>query len=279
LFNLYIYLNKFDRNIQAGIYVIPAGTSVVELAQMFQTGKLDIQITFLEGWRLEEYAREASSIYENIDYKKFMDLARPYEGYLFPDTYIFNKEVEEEEMIDYLIETFNNKTEDILTPQNLRNTGLTKEEAVIMASILEKEARSDDDRHVIAGILMKRLSEGMQLDADATVQYAVAITQLCPLTEEVTDIICAPPLEELLELDWWPDDLTQEDLETKSSYNTRLQTGLPPAPISSVGISSLSAVLNFESTDYYFYLHDPKGDVHYAVTLDEHNVNIQQYLR
>lgn len=102
LFNLYSIQQGLDKNMQAGIYTIPAGTSIVEITQKFQHGTLDKKITFLEGWRVEEFARKASSEFSNVDYYDFIEYAQDLEGKLFPDTYIFNSSISAEQMVDHL---------------------------------------------------------------------------------------------------------------------------------------------------------------------------------
>lgn len=275
LFILYTFLNRKDTNIQAGTYTITAGTPLVELVAQLGHGTNDLKLTFLEGWRVEEIARFASARLEKINYGEFVELARKDEGYLFPDTYFINKDAQEEEVIDLLRNTFDHKTKEILTSENLAKAGLTKEQAVIFASMVEREVFDTEDRKKVAGILLKRWKEGMKLDVDATTQYAVAYTKLCPVTVETA---CAPTLDTIMEFDWWPYNLSSEDLSFDSPYNTRVNVGLPPAPISSFSLSSLEAVLSPEVTPYYFYLTDSKGTTHYSVTLDEHNQNITTYL-
>lgn len=278
LFNLYIFLTKSDKSLQAGVFTIPAGTSIKELVEMLKEGRDDKKITFIEGWRVEEYAREAAKIYQNIDYKKFLDLAKEKEGYLFPDTYLFNSDIEEQELVNYLHATFEKKTEDLLTEDKIKKTGLTKEQIVVLASIVERETRTDEEKPIIAGILIKRLNEGARLEADATTQYAVALKEVCPNYYDQSDNFCTPTQEDLMKMDWWPNILTFDDINFESPFNTRKNTGLPPAPISSVSLSSINGVINYAETDYYFYLHGSNGEVHYARTLDEHNANAANYI-
>lgn len=284
LFMVYVLANKLDKSIQAGIYTIPAGSNIVDVAAKFQHGVNDIDITFIEGWRVEEYARAAVQKYNKIDYKEFLMLALKKEGYLFPDTYSFNKDVNEREMIEALENNFNKKTKEIVTQENLQGAGLTKEQAVIFASIVEREMRDADDRPKIAGILIKRWRNGMKLDADATTQYAVVLDRICPSPEDfeerVINSFCSYYVEpsELLEIDWWPKGLTQDEIDVENPYNTRKVLGLPPAPISSFSQSSLEAVVNYEETEYWYYLTDDRGVTHYAETLEEHNQNIVKFL-
>lgn len=275
LFIFYLFANRLDKSIQAGVYTIKAGSTISSVTEQFLHGKNDVKVTFLEGWRVEEYARAAQKLLGDIDYNKFVTAAKPYEGYLFPDTYFFNKNVPLEELIKELRDNFDNKTSGILTSENLEKVGLTKEQAVIFASIVEREVTNDADRKLVAGILIKRWKEEMKLDADATVQYAVAFTKSCGAVDYCTvDAL----IQDERDVDWWPNTLTAEDLAVESPYNSRKNVGLPPTPISSVSEASIEAVVNPVKSDYYFYLHDLQGQIHYAKTLEEHNANIQHFL-
>jgi UPF0755 protein len=280
LFTVYAKINGLDRNIQAGVYTIVPGSSVVELAELFQHGTLDNRVTFLEGWRMEEFALKASTEFENVDYMDFVNLSleRGLEGYLFPDTYILNRDITTEELVTYLENTFEKKTEELLSDAYLSKVGLTKEQAVIFASIVEREVRDDDERAVIAGILIKRWEEGIKIDADATTQYAVASAEVGCTVPSVDS--CSTASEQVLaSADWWPQELTGTDLALESPYNTRKVLGLPPTPISSVSLASLTAVVNPAPSEYYYYLNDTEGKTHYAVTLEEHEANAARYLR
>ncbi len=135
-------------------------------------------------------------------------------------------------------------------------------QAVILASLIEREAISDEERPYIAGILLNRIEIGMPLQVDATVQYAIG-SKRC-----VSKIDC----------DWWQTP-TRADLEIVSPFNTYTFTGLPQAPIANPGIMSLRAALEPVDSDYLYYIHDPEGRIHYAETLEEHNSNVAQYLR
>ncbi len=275
LFNVYVVSNGFDKNIQAGLYNIQPGTSIKDLVQLFQHGVTDKRITFLEGWRVEEYAREASRVFPNIDFDDFVTKAKPYEGMLFPDTYYFREDVEEDEIVQSLRSTFDDKTKTILSPDAISKTGMTKQQILTFASIVEREVSKPEDRPVVAGILIKRWREGMKIDADATTQYAVADSKLCGGTAVST---CAVKAEDIYKFNWWDQNLNQQDLECDSQYNTRKYVGLPPAPISSAGLSAIDAVINNVQTNYYFYLTDKQGITRYATTIDQHNQNVAKYL-
>ena len=275
LFLFYVFVNGMDKNIQAGVYTIKAGSTVVDVAAQLLHGTNDVRVTFLEGWRTEEFAREAEKKLDDIDYNKFIAAAQPFEGYLFPDTYFLEIDITVEELVQLLKDTFTQKTSEILTEQNLAKIGLTKEQAVTMASIVEHEAADEEDKKIVAGILIRRFKEGMKLDADATVQYIVAFESSCGAVDYCT---VDSPIQDERNIDWWPNRLTSLDLESDSPYNTRKVVGLPPTPISSVSLASLKSVVNPKITDYYYYLHDSEGKTYFARTLEEHNLNIQKYL-
>lgn len=275
LFYLYNRVNRLDKTLQAGVYKVKPGLSVVELVKLFQVGTNDSRVTFLEGWRVEEFAREAAKVYSNVDYQTFVELAKPYEGYLYPDTYSFNVEVSEKDIVDMLLSTYKVKTKDVLSDSVLDKIQLTESQVVTFASIVEREVRGESDKKKVAGILIKRWKEGELIGADATTQYIVARPKMgC----NYMDTSC-PDANEVVNVEWWPQELTQSDLDTANQYNTRKMTGLPPTPISSPSLDTINAVLNYETTKYYFYLTDSDGNVHYASTLDEHNANVAKYIR
>lgn len=274
LFKVYVLLNDMQNNLQAGVYVIPAGTSTDRVAQQLLYGREDKTITFLEGWRMEQFAQEASKTFEKVDYAEFVSLAKEFEGALFPDTYTFNTQVTEQQLIRTLNETFNNKTQDVLSLDNLEKAGLTKEQALIFASIIEREVSNPEDKPIVAGILIKRWREGELIGADATTQYAVIpIRYGCNFTTQV-----CPNAEEIPNIEWWPNDLTLEEIQIQTPYNTRGVVDLPPTPISNPSLNSIEAVINYQDSPYYYYLHTDSGQIIYAKDLDEQNANVVKYL-
>lgn len=274
-FLLHVLAHRIDKNIQAGRYILPAGMSVVKLGDLFQHGTNDVKITFLEGWRVEEIALKAAELFEDIDYEAFVSEAREYEGYLFPDTYLFTKDVTVETMLGRLRTTFDLKTHDVLTQEALDKVDMTKEEVVILASIVEREVSKEVDRPIVAGILIKRWNAGVRLDADATTQYVAALTRVHCLPDSLE--IC-PRDNMALDTIWWPQELTTVEIEDPSLFNTRKAVGLPPHPVSSMSISALKAVLEYKDTDYNYYLTDTDGVTRYARTLEEHTANVYKYL-
>lgn len=274
LFNFYVYTGKLGGKIQAGTYTVPAGSNLKQVVEIIQHGTNDVRMTFVEGWRIEEYARYATSQLNNIDFRDFIGLAKDKEGFLFPDTYFVNKDIQEKELVEILSDNFTEKTQNLLLEDNLQRAGLTKEQTIIFASMVEKEVHTEEDRPVVAGILLKRWREGMMLDVDATAQYAASLVDVCGKLE-----YCLPNYDETKNFDWWPNILTQDDIELDSPYNTRKNLGLPPAPISNPGLDAIEAVLSARETPYYFYLTDKEGVTHYASTLEQHNINVSRYLQ
>lgn len=263
-FRLYLRLNQVQGAfLQAGSYQLSASMSLAQILEEFSHGTFDLQLTFIEGWRREEYAAYLGSKFDQDFAQKFLVQAKDHGGYLFPDTYLVQKDVTPSDLIVLLTKTFEQKI-DANLKQGFEKQSLSLEQAVVLASIVEREAKLLADRPQVAGILIKRFLAGWPLEADATVQYAKA-NLTCSLTN--------------LECDWWPKDLGEEDLKIDSPYNTRLHPGLPPAPIAYPGLTALKAVSEPEDTPDWYYLSDQQGNIHYAKTLEEHQQNIQTYLQ
>ena len=254
MFHLYLKLNNLDRKIQAGSFSLAENLTARELSKALTEGRLDKWVTFVEGLRKEQVAEILS---DNFNTNKEKFIADSPEGYLFPDTYLIPLKTDEEKILSIFATNFNKKvTSELLTAAE--NKGLDKEQLTILASIVERETKNNEERPIVAGILIKRWREGMPLAADATVQYALGFSND--------------------ENSWWRKNLSAEDLDFSSPYNTRKNLGLPPGPICSPGLSSINAVINSVEGLYYFYLHDKNGKIHYAKTYEEHLQNIKQYL-
>lgn len=246
--------------ITPGTVKISPAMSVEEIIHALTEGTVDKWVTLLEGWRVEQMAIQ---IEDKLGIKKdsFIKAAKPYEGYLFPDTYLFNNEATPEDIVSILRNTFDQRYSKEIK-QKIQSKGLTPEQGVILASILEREARSDKVRTEIAGILLKRFKMGMALNADATVQYAKDSQELA---------------SGKIDKFWQP--VTQADYRNvNSAYNSYLHAGFPPTPIANPSLSSLKAVANSDpNTPYVYYYHDMQGNTYYARTLDEHNSNVARY--
>jgi UPF0755 protein len=276
LFLSYVTLYNLAKNIQAGVYTIPAGTSLKDLVPLLQKGTKDVKITFLEGWRVEQFALEASKYLKFVNYEDFVLQASSLEGYLFPDTYFVRYDISTEDLIDLLSDTFEEKTKDLFDQKSGLSAELSDEDIAIIASLVEREIHVEEDRPVIAGIIITRLLNKIPLGVDSTTQYYAPFLQAkCPNRSWVK---CFTG-EEAENIDWWSDSISQADLTYDSPYNTRRNLGLPPTPISSFGLSALKAAINPVESDYLYYLSDKSGITRFATTLAGHEANILNFLR
>ncbi len=252
----YVYKQNPNAKIEAGDFKLSPAMSVNEIISNLEKGAVDRWVTLLEGWRVEEMANKLNQEL-GIDKKEFLAAAK--EGYMFPDTYLFNKDATAETIASILENTFDTRYTDDLK-QKISAKGLTATQGVILASIVEREARSDEVRTKVASILLKRFKIGMVLNADATVRYA----------KDTQDLKAGKKIDKFWQA------ISQDDYQSVvSPYNTYLHAGLPPGPICNPSLSSLKAVANADSsTPYLFYYHDSAGNSYYATTLEEHNRNV-----
>ncbi|MBI2611814.1 endolytic transglycosylase MltG [Candidatus Gottesmanbacteria bacterium] len=245
----------YQDKIQAGDFRISPSMNLSSIMETLTHGTLDIWITIPEGWRNEEIALLLAKEL-NIPESEFLKEAS--EGYMFPDTYLVPRDASASSIVSILNKTFQEKiTAEIM--QKAKNKGLTLDELLIVASMVEREARLDEDRPIVASVIINRLDEGMKLDIDATVQYVLGYD----------------PSEK----NWWKKNLTVEDLKIDSPYNTYTNSGLPPAPIANPGLEAILAVVNAPDTDYLYYVSDEKGKIHPAKTVEEHNANVKRYIK
>lgn len=244
VFFLLVKAMGIERNLQAGDFRLYRTMTTQDVAKELTHGFLDVWVTTLEGWRVEEIANR---LVKDLDIPEAEFLKVAQEGYMFPDTYLIPRDASASAIAKIFLDTFEEKV-----PEGV------SEDVVTLASIVEREGRTDEDRPIIAGILRKRLDAGWPLQADATLQYALGYQSN--------------------EKSWWKKSLTSQDKKIRSPYNTYLNPGLPPGPIANPGLSAIRAVLTPEETEYWYYLHDPDGGVHYGRTLEEHEANIDRFL-
>ena len=241
-------------NIQAGEFRLNPSMHMNTIAQSLTHGTTDVQLTIPEGWRNSEIAFKLTQELA-VPESEFLKIAR--EGYMFPDTYHFPKNSTAVELVKFFFDNFNRKIgqKEISLAQE---KNLSLNQLIIIASLVEREAKHDVDRPIVASVILNRLKLGMKLDIDATVQYVLGYQ----------------PQEK----SWWKKELTLKDLETDSPYNTYKNAGLPPQPIANPGLEAITAVLNTPKTDYLYYVADNNGFSHFASTIEEHNQNISKYL-
>lgn len=258
VFRAIVRQQNLGSKIQAGSFELSPAMSTEEIAVALTEGTNDVWITLLEGWRMEEIAdyldEQGLPAY---DKQQFLEIAADSEGYLYPDSYLIPKLATAQQIHSLLRNTFSTKVEVGLAPEiDAANRSL--EEVVIVASILEREGRGYEQMRVIAGVLENRIELGMPLQVDASLQYIKGYDSR--------------------RQDWWVPP-TAADKQLNSPFNTYQNPGLPPQPIANPSLDAVKAALNPVETDYLFYIHDNQGVVRFAETLEEHNQNIDQYLR
>ncbi len=244
-----------NKGVISGNYVLNKKENVFEVAQRFASGDYRlsaVKVTVPEGFNIYEIAELLSKNNDlrNFDRQEFIRLAKDKEGYLYPDTYFFLPYVKAKQILDTMEENFTRKIGPI--QKDIKKFNKTFKEVLTMASILEDEVPKAEDRKIVAGILWKRIKMGMPLQVDAVFPY---ITQRKNKTT------------------------TRDDLKIDSPYNTYINKGLPPGPISNPSLDAIIAAINPVETKYLFYISDKKGITHFAKTLEEHNNNINKYLR
>jgi UPF0755 protein len=250
LFKNFIIYKGGERGAIAGDYYINQPESVFSLATRVTSGNFGIvltKITIPEGWDVPDIVTLLSKNFDGFDSNTFAKIAP--EGYLFPDTYFLKPNVTPQDVIKLMQDNFNKKIETLRADIRKFNQPLNK--IIIVASIVEKEARTEETRRIIAGILWRRLSLGMPLQVDSSFSYVNGKSTF---------------------------DLTLDDLKIDSPYNTYRYKGLPPTPISNPGIDSILAAIHPIKTDYLYFLSDKSGTMHYAKTFEDHKKNRDLYL-
>lgn len=278
LFLRYLQYNGMDNELEAGDFILSPDLTLTSLAHTLTNATAqEVVLTFLEGWRIEEMARYLESTRPaEIDPERFLSLARreiepttfslnsysflnnlpdyaTLEGYLFPDTYRLPLDTTADQLIDTMLSNFDQRLSPDLR-QAFGTNQLTIRQAVILASIIEREAVLDFEKPMMASVFYNRIDNGMGFEADPTVQYAVGY---------------------YAERDsWWKVPLTTADLQINSYYNTYLYSGFPPGPISAPGIASLEAVARPHESDNLFFVVDCESEQPYVhafnVTYEAH---------
>lgn len=266
LFRLYIRFLAVDQRLRPGCYFFSAGESLDQVVFKLLQGMMKtVQVTIPEGTTnrqvadLLEYAGICTS-------KEFLEacndpqlIGRVFsdwelipagEGLLFPDTYIFNRPTLAFKVAERMFRLTKFQIDAIFGKK--LSTGLSQYEGCILASIIEKEAAKETEKPIIASVFYNRLKKGIKLESCATVLYAHGQHK-----------------ERLL----------YEDLKIDSPFNTYLNQGLPPTPISNFGASSMRAVAHPAKTDYLYFVSDGKGGHQFSKTLKEHNHNARKFFK
>jgi len=253
LFVFFVRLEGRERAIESGTYLFTRPQNVFAVARRVATGNHGIEkvrVTIPEGTSTKEMAVLIGRSLPGVTFESFTKEGSAKEGYLFPDTYFFFSTATTGPVIDTLEKNFSDKTKRLR--EEARAMGMDWHEVITMASLVEEEAATEDDRRVISGILWKRIAKGMRLQVDAPFVYLIGKGSA---------------------------ELSQDDLAIDSPYNTYRYPGLPAGPISNPGLDSIEAAIYPQETPFFYYLSDKEGVIHYANTFEDHKLNKERYLR
>lgn len=269
-FRTFLIYAGLDTGLQAGEYQLSPAWSAVELAYRLQDATpAQISFVVLAGWRAEEIAAAlptsgltiAPDVFlravkrpAQVNLPEVLQGVKRLEGFLYPGTYELERDTDVNGLLALLTAEFAAQT-DADWRAAVEARGLTLEEAVTLASIIEREAVVDEEAPLIASVFHNRLQAGMRLESDPTVQYALGWQESAQT--------------------WWKNPLTLDDLRVDSLYNTYRNTGLPPGPICNPGSSALQAAAYPAESPYYYFRArcDGSGRHAFAVTFDEHLQN------
>lgn len=269
IFNFILSLKGWHKKIEPGAYLLSKGMNAYELAGALVYGPFQKWVLIPPGKRKEQTALILKRTLDWPDQIVLSFIKIAQEGYLFPDSYLINTDADPQQVVKKLLSNFNEKfdteIENELLKQNIRN-----DTAIKIASLIERESGSDEDKSIIAGVIWNRLNKKMKLEIDATVQYAI-------ISQQISDLVTSRQLP-ATDFNFWPT-LGPGIVRTVDSlYNTYKIKALPPGPICSPGLASIKAVVYPADTDALYYLHSPDKKIHTAKTYKEHRENIEKYL-
>lgn len=251
MLRILITLMGHQRSVHAGDYLFKEPLDVFSVARALSVGTFGLEpvrIRVPEGATVKEMATIFSHSLLRFNADTFLAKAQSQEGYLFPDTYNFLPNANEQMVIDALRQDFDSKIATTVPPVASSTHSLA--DIVTMASILEREAYNTEDRRLIAGVLWNRIARGMALQVDATFAYTIGKGTF---------------------------QLTMKDLTSDSPYNTYKYKGLPPTPIGSPSLDSIQAALKPTKSDYLYFLADRQGVTHYCKTYSCQLANKARY--
>ncbi|MGE6751954.1 endolytic transglycosylase MltG [Rossellomorea sp. NPDC071047] len=279
IFKYYVKFNN-ESGFQAGSYDLTPSMTLNEIVNSLKTGKVmrkaEFKITIPEGLQLDQIAEliadkspyKKEEIVDKLNDKKWLEqlkqeypalitdeilnkeIKRPLEGYLYPATYPF---YEKKPSLEAILTKMIAQTNEVLAQYEgaMADREYTAHELLTLSSLIEEEATEKADRGKISSVFYNRIEEGMPLQTDPTVLYALGKHKKRTV---------------------------YKDLEVDSPYNTYKVKGLPPGPIANAGVSSIEAALEPEDTEYYYFLASANGSVYYSETLEEHNEKKAKYI-
>jgi UPF0755 protein len=247
--------------LKAGEYRFDHAASVLEVYDRLRRGDVyTITLVVPEGFNIFDIADavQAAKLGTRDDFLRaemlHVELVRPWsphaqsvEGYLFPDTYKFSRHATPLQMLSTMVKRFAQQA------VRLGLTGTDVSRVVVMASLIEKEVHIDGERPEVASVFENRLAAGVPLQTDPAVIYASMLRGT------------------------WTGVIHQSELRSDSAYNTYAHAGLPPGPICNPGVAALKAAQHPAKTDYLYFVADANGHTRFAVTLADHNTNVEAY--
>lgn len=252
-FDLYTVVHGKTEHLHSGVYSLSPSMSIATIVGALSGGQqAEVRLTIPEGVTMANIAQRVQKAHITSAANLLAAAQKEGigEGYLFPDTYYFLPDTQASVVVKTMYANFVKH----FTPQiqaGITAQGITPAQGVILASLVEHEARTETDRKMVSGVFYNRIRKGMTLGSDVSLQYALG---------GFTHV------------------LTQADLASNSPYNLRSHTGFPPTPIGSPSLESLEAVAAPTPSNYLFFIAGSDGTLHYAATLQEHNANIAKYL-
>ena len=251
VFRLGVRLMRVSRELKAGEYLFPATVSMRGVVDILLSGKTVLRrLTLPEGVA----SAEAAALVDAAEGLAGNLTAVPPEGTLLPETYHYERGDQRNELVERMQEAMRDTLSELWDLRDQSIPLKTPEEALILASIVEKETGVPDERPIVASVFINRLRAGMRLQSDPTVVYGITSG--------------AAPLGRAL---------TRTDLQTASDYNTYQINGLPPGPIANPGRAAIEAVLNPAQTEFLYFVASGDGGHAFAKTLDEHNNNVAKW--
>lgn len=272
VFKIYLWLSKNDNKIKAGTYDFKKPLNIKDLSAILISGikqKDEIEIKIIEGWninRIADYLDDNDVVLKNdfiastknneilaqeFNFLKNTAININLEGYLFPDTYKIFKNADADNIVEKMLNNFDKKLSEKMR-NDIAEQKKTVHKIITMASIIEKEVRSEKNMKIVSGIFWDRIKNGQPIESCATIGYVLG--------------------EDKRQYSF-------NDTRVDSPYNTYLNAGLPPGPICNPGLRAIKAAIYPEFTNYNYFLSKPNGETVFSKTYDEHNLNKTKYLR
>jgi UPF0755 protein len=264
-FEILTRLQGDEASLKAGTYEIAAPITPLDLLDKLKRGDVILeQITFVEGWTLRQmrqaladhpHLRHDSSALSEAALLERLGITgyATGEGLFFPDTYRFNRGVSDLDVLRQAQEAMAKRLDTLWSARAPDLPFTTAYEALILASIVEKETGVPADRPLVASVFVNRLRRGMRLQTDPTVIYGMGTA--------------------------FDGNLRKADLQRDTPFNTYTRVGLPPTPIAMPGMSSLSATLNPPQSDALYFVARGDGTSHFSTSMEEHNRAVDRYQR